>query len=83
MKALVCDFCGTVIPETNRKAMVYDISIMSAQDYVARQPAERALLWEADHVCATCTSATLNAIKGVKAYLQSGHRDRVLGGRKK
>lgn len=68
MKAVICEFCKTVIPEDDQVSMVYGIHIYAADDdgFQAETRKEKALLLEVDHACMDCTAKVKAAIEFIR-----------------
>ncbi len=70
MKAVICEFCGKVIPSSDRVSMVYGIHIYGADEFEAQSRAEKECLLDVEHICQDCTRKVKAAIgfirKGTK-----------------
>lgn len=66
MKAVICEFCDKVIPDTDRVSMMYAVDIYAAEDFTATSPEEKTLLLHIPHLCIGCTVKVKDAIERIR-----------------
>jgi hypothetical protein len=75
MKASICDFCRTVIPESDRAATLYQIVISLVDDYLEPKKSN-SLLFDAEHACRSCTVQAHEALLDLKLEMGGRQADK-------
>ena len=74
MKARICEFCGKVVTDEDQSAMVYEIAIEPADEFIAKSTEENAVLFRAEDACISCASRVQDALKTLQKELSVRRR---------